>query len=92
MRVARSGLWLRVWASRNCLLEESKRLSASIPALRAGKARARVETKEACRRLVGSMWTGGSAREHSRSQDSLSCFLKALERTLGTRLVAGAFA
>ena len=73
MRVARSGLWLRVWASRNCLLEESKRLSASIPALRAGKARARVETKEACRRLVGSMWTGGSARAHSRSQDSLSC-------------------
>ena len=92
VRVARSGLWLRVWASRNCLLEESKRLSASIPALRAGKARARVETKEACRRLVGSMWTGGSAREHSRSQDSLSCFLKARERTLGTRLVAGAFA
>lgn len=97
MRVARSGLWFRVWASRNCLLEESKRLSASIPALRAGKARARVETKEACRRLVGSMWTGGSvdggsACEHSRSQDSLSCFLKARERTLGTRLVAGAFA
>ena len=94
VRVARSGLWLRVWASRNCLLEESKRLSASIPALRAGKARARVETKEACRRLVGSMfmWTGGSARTHSRSQDSLSCFLKARERTLGTRLLAGAFA
>ena len=92
MRVARSGLWLRVWASRNRLLQEIKRLSASIPALRAGKARARVETKEACRRLVGSMWTGGPARSHSRSQYSLSCFLKARERTLGTRLVAGAFA
>ena len=92
MRVARSGLWLHVWASRNCLLEESKCLSASIPALRAGKERARVETKEACRRLVGSMWTGGPAQAHSRPQDSLSCFLKARERTLGTRLLAGAFA
>ena len=46
MRVARSGLWLRVWASRNCLLDESKRLSASIPALRAGKARARTSRDE----------------------------------------------
>ena len=92
MTVARSGLWLRVWASSNCLLEESKRVSARIPALRAGNARARVETKEACRRIVGGMWTDGPARAHSRSQGSLSCFLEARERTLGTRLVTGALA
>ena len=46
MRVARSGLWFRVWASRNCLLEESKRLSASIPALRAGYPRHKVKYSE----------------------------------------------
>ena len=91
MRAARSGLWLRVWTSRNCLLEESKRLSASIPALRAGTSRDEGGVSETCRKQVD-MWTGGSAREHSRSQDTLSCFLKARERTLGTRLVAGAFA
>ena len=91
MTVARSGLWLRVWASSNSLLEESKRVSARIPALCADNARARVETKEACR-IVGGMWTDGPARAHSRSQDSLSCFLEARERTLGTRLVTGALA
>ena len=67
MRVARSGL--RVWASRNCLLEEGG-------------------VSEAC----GLMRTGGQARAHSPSQGSLSYFLEARERTLGTRLVAGAMA
>lgn len=52
MRVARSGLWFRVWASRNCLLEESKRLSASIPALRAGTSRDEGGVSEACRKHV----------------------------------------
>lgn len=66
MTVARSGLWLRVWASSNCLLEESKRVSALILALREGNAQARVETKEACR-IVGGTWTDGPARAHSRS-------------------------
>lgn len=52
MRVARSGLWLHVWASRNCLLEESKCLSASIPASRgqrAGTSGDEGGVSEACR-------------------------------------------
>ena len=52
MRVARSGLWLRVWASRNYLLEESKRFSASIPALRACTSRDEGGVSEACRKHV----------------------------------------